>query len=229
MQLRDFEKTSEKIRKEHTFEVLGEIKSGKEATVYYASLDGQTVAMKVYREASVLKTKNLYLQGHFYKNKSEEKAIKSRNKFGRDQLEMNWISREFKILNKLYTLQASVPKPIYQVDNCLFMELIGVQGFPAPRLKDIEFTADQASSVFLDIVKNLKIFLQAGVVHGDLSEYNILWWQEKIWIIDFPQAIDVRLNKHKSEFLSRDLQNMVNYFSKYFPINLDELKALILS
>lgn len=208
-------------------EVLSEVKSGKEATVFAVKLDGQLLAMKLYRENTNLSTKNEYLQGNFYKTRSHQKSVKTKNKFGKSLVQNNWIQREFKILTKLFTKNADVPKPILQVENAIFMDFVGDIDSPAARLNDVTLDDLQAKAAFESVIKNIKIFLEIGIIHGDLSAYNILWWNDKIWIIDFPQAIDTRQNEGKEEFLYRDLQNMVAYFQQYFEVDVDEVKGLI--
>lgn len=213
----------ELLKKFHRLKVLSEIKSGKEATVFLAKLDFEIVAMKLYRENTNLRSKNEYLQNKFYKTKSHFRAASTKSKFGKDFIMNNWIKREFTILTKLYEQNASVPKPILHQENAIFMEFVGTLEKPAPRLQDIILSLEQAKFAFSEIIRNIKIFLEMGIIHGDLSSFNILWFNDKIWIIDFPQALDIRQDEGKQEFLIRDLQNVCNYFSKYFEINFDKL------
>lgn len=210
-------------------EVLSEIKSGKEATLFKAKLDNKIVAMKLYDLSLSHKTKNDYTQGKFYKVRSQEKSLKSKGKFGKKLASSNWVKREFAVMKMLFEKNASIPKPILQLENAIFMELLADEINTALRLHEIELDKNEALVAFADILKNIKLFWENGIIHGDLSAYNILWWQKKIWIIDFPQAIDVRFNQSKEEFLKRDLKNVSNYFKQYFPIDLEALSSYFLS
>jgi RIO kinase 1 len=221
---KEFNNITSGLKKEGLdLEVLGEIKSGKEATLFRAKLGTNLVAMKLYDLNSNLRTKDDYTQGKFYKTKSHEKSIRSRGKFGKKLSSSNWIKREFSIMKMLFEKNASLPRPILQLENAIFMEFLGDEMNTALRLHDIELDKDEAFIAFADILKNIKLFWENGIIHGDLSAYNILWWQKKIWIIDFPQAIDIRFNKEKESFLKRDLKNVCNYFEKYFPTNWESL------
>src|SRR6266498_373438 len=93
----------------------------------------------------------------------------------------------------------------------------------APRLVDAELTEKQAREAFEQVLKDIQILLDCGVVHSDLSSYNILWWRQKPIIIDSPQAVDIRQNPNKNELLKRDLDNIINYFEKYFKINKERI------
>lgn len=212
------------LKQNKTLEIVSEIKSGKEATVFLVKLDGILMALKLYFTNSILKNQNVYVSNKFYKTKSHKKAVASKNKFSKTLVKNNWIQREFSLLQKLYTENASVPKPILQLENGIFMEFLGNPQESAPRLQDVVLDPISAQLAFDEILRNIQIFLKVGTIHGDLSAYNILWWQDKIWIIDFPQAIDIRQNPQKQEFLIRDLQNICSYFNQYFKVDFEGLK-----
>lgn len=213
-----FNNIIEQVRKlGHEIEIISNIKSGKEATVYRALLDDQLVAMKVYKNPEEINFKNTdeYLEGKFYKKLSERKAIAKNNKFAKKLRHKNWIKREFFMLEKLFNNGAMIPKPILEVENAIFMELLGDEHIVAPRLCDVVLTSDEAKKSLDLILKNIKLFWDLGIVHADLSEYNILWWNNNSYIIDFPQSIDVRTHPNSKEFFDRDLKNITKYFSKY--------------
>jgi RIO kinase 1 len=201
----------------HKIEVLTNIKSGKEATVYGAMLDNQLVAMKLYKNQEEISFKNTgtYLLGKYYKKLSERRAIAKNNKFAKKLKHKNWVRREFFMLQKLFNSGAIIPKPILQIDDAIFMELLGDINVVAPRLCDIELNSKEAEKAFTLVLKSMEIFWNFGIVHADLSEYNILWWKDKPHIIDFPQSIDRRTHPNPREILERDLVHVVKYFGKY--------------
>ncbi|KKQ80607.1 MAG: RIO-like protein kinase [Parcubacteria group bacterium GW2011_GWC2_38_7] len=210
----------------HTLKVMSEIKSGKEATVYQVLLDGKLLAMKVYKnqEDKNFKNAGLYLTGKHFAKASQRKATEKGNKFSKKLNYDNWITREFYILEKLYKLGAQIPQPVLQIENAVFMEYLGDQENSAPRLCDLNLSKEEAESAFPIILETTLIFWNAGIIHADLSPYNILWWKDKSYIIDFPQAIDKRTNPDALKFLERDLQNVVKYFSKFMKIDYEEVK-----
>ncbi|MBI5358503.1 hypothetical protein HZB69_02640 [Candidatus Amesbacteria bacterium] len=201
----------------HKIEIFSNIKSGKEETVYRVILDDQLVAMKVYKNPEEINFKNTseYLTGKFYKRLSERKAVAKNNKFAKKLKHKNWVKREFFMLEKLFNNGAMIPKPILQVEDAIFMELLGDEFTVAPRLCDIRLSTDEAMRTKDLILKNMELFWNSGIVHADLSEYNILWWKDNPYIIDFPQSIDVRTHPNSKELFNRDILAVQKYFSKY--------------
>ena len=215
----------------HTLEIKEPIKSGKEATVYRAILDGKGVAMKLYKppEERTFRNTDAYLLGKFYKNTSERKAIKKKNTFGKKLLHANWIRREYFMLEKLFSLGASIPKPILHIESAIFMELLGNETETAPRLCDMRFSEDDASSTLDTVLESMRIFWEFGIVHADLSEYNILFWKGKPYIIDFPQAINRKEHPNAEEMLIRDLRNVMKFFRKFTEVDEEKVVEYILS
>jgi len=210
----------------HKVEILSNIKSGKEATVYRIMLDDDLAAMKIYKKPEERNFKNTeaYLSGKYYQKSSQRRAVQKNNKFAKNLKHKNWVNREFFMLQKLFDAGANIPKPILQIDDAIFMELLGDINTAAPRLHDIELIKNEAEETLNLVLKNIEIFWNFGIVHADLSEFNILWWKSKPYIIDFPQSIDRRTHPNPKEILDRDLKNIVKYFSKYINIDLDEIK-----
>lgn len=215
------------IKLNHKIEVFSNIKSGKEATVYKAILDSHFVAMKVYKnpEERSFKNAGAYLMGKYYRRPSERKAIAKNNKFAKKLKHENWVKREFFMLKKLFDRGANIPKPILQIDNTIFMELLGDKHSVAPRLCDIVLNKNDAQRAFDLVLRSVEIFWDFGIVHADLSAYNILWWKSNPYIIDFPQSIDKRMHPNPREILERDLRNIVKYFSKHIKIDLNEISG----
>ncbi len=201
-----------------------QIKSGKEATVFVVLNDGKPLALKVYVDPSFRSFKNniKYLEGKYFRKPSEKKAVLKGNKFGKSLIHRSWVRREFFLLEKLHELEANVPKVYAWTKDSILMEFIGNET-TAPRLVDIILTEDQSCKAFDLILKDIDLLLQCGIVHGDLSSYNILWWKEKPWIIDLPQAIDIRQNPNRNSLLKRDIDNIISYFTEYFEINKEEI------
>lgn len=212
----------------HTVEVISHIKSGKEASVFCVILDGEIIAMKVYKNPEERSFQNTdeYLAGKFYKSPSARRAVAKKNKFGKKLKHENWIKREFFMLQKFHEAGATIPRPILQINNAIFMELLGDKNGVAPRLIDVELNPNEASAAYQSIIESMVIFWEQGIVHADLSPYNILWWKSKPFIIDFPQSIDRRLHPDSYTILERDLGNIAKYFNKYTVIDFTATKKL---
>lgn len=227
MQKDYLQETIEQIKKlEHQLEIISEIKSGKEAEVYRALFDEQLVAIKIYRDPNErnFSKADQYLAGKNYHRLSQRKAVAKGNSFAKKLKQDNWIKREFFLLEKLYQQGAQIPRPIFCSEGAIIMELLGDEQAVAPRLCDIKLTKDEAEDIFKQVLKTMLILWQVGLVHADLSEYNVLLWQKKAYLIDFPQAVDIRHHPEYSELLERDLKNLYNFFSKFIEIDLEKLK-----
>jgi len=209
-------------------EILSEVKSGKEATVYRVLLNKKLAALKVYKdpEQRSFQKNDQYLDGKHYKKASERKAVGKGNKFSKKLIFDNWVKREFYILEQLFESGASIPKPIMQIENAIFMEFLGDMETVAPRLCDIELSEKFAMEAFTTVLDTMLIFWDYGIVHADLSEFNVLWWKEEAFLIDFPQAIDKRTHPNPNEILERDLKNITKHFIKYFDIEYEKIREL---
>ena len=213
-------------RLNHKIEMVSNVKSGKEATVYKVLLDDKLVAMKVYKkpEERSFKSTQQYLMGKYYKKPSERKAVAKGNKFAKKLKHQNWVRREYFMLEKLYELGAKIPKPVLHVENAIFMEFLGNQDFVAPRLYDVSLAKNEAENAYKKVLDTMIVFWNFGIVHADLSEYNILWWNNEPYIIDFPQALDKKANPNADEILDRDLRNITKFFGKFIKTDFDEIK-----
>lgn len=218
------------LKKYPDLKIIRDIKSGKEATVVLIQVGNELRCLKIYNRLSMAtKGENIYLAGKHFRRSSEKRATEKGNKFGKDLLKKLWIKREFYLLSKLFKAGATVPKVFDFNQNSIMMEYLGDSTTPATLIKDVALTKEQATVVFDQIVNSITTFYQKGVVHGDLSEFNILWWQDKPYIIDFPQAIDIRTNLNYMTLLDRDIGNIVKFFEKWFSIDIEKIKAKIIS
>lgn len=218
------------LKKYPDLKIIRDIKSGKEATVVLIQVGNELRCLKIYNRLSMAtKGENIYLAGKHFRRSSEKRATEKGNKFGKDLLKKLWIKREFYLLSKLFKAGVTVPKVFDYNQNSMMMEYFGDSSTPAPLIKDVALTKEQATVALDQLTSSIKTFYQRGIVHGDLSEFNILWWQDKPYIIDFPQAIDIRTNPNYMTLLERDIANVVKFFEKWFLIDEEKVKTEIIS
>jgi RIO kinase 1 len=202
-------------------EVISMVKSGKEAVVYCcragAKVDADLVAAKVYKPRSFRSFRNdaVYREGRVILNKRDARAFAKRTQHGREVGTALWTQHEWATLCQLYDAGADVPAPIAQSSGALLMEYIGDQDTAAPALKSCDLTAQEALAAYEAILRNVELWLGNYVVHADLSAYNILYWNGRAVVIDFPQAVDPRFNTNAYSLLSRDVENVNRYFARY--------------
>jgi RIO kinase 1 len=201
-------------------EVLSQLMSGKEATVFVVRCGDEIRCAKVYKEAAKRSFKQAvqYQEGRKSKNSRRQRAMEKGSKFGRKQQEESWHNAEVDALYRLAEAGVRVPKPFGCFDGVLLMELVTYdEGEVAPRLNDVSMTHEQALEDHLTIMNDVKRMLVAGLVHGDLSEFNVLVDDYGPVIIDLPQAVDAAANNHAKSMLERDVGNMTEYYGQYAP------------
>lgn len=201
-------------------EVVRQLMSGKEATVYVVRCGSEIRCAKVYKEAAKRSFKQAvqYQEGRKVRNSRRARAMEKGSKFGRKQQEETWQNAEVDALYRLASAGVRVPKPYGCFDGVLLMELVtGDDGEVAPRLNDITMSAEQALEDHAMVMHYVKLMLCAGLVHGDLSEFNVLVDEYGPVIIDLPQAVDASANNHAKKMLERDVNNMTNYYGQYAP------------
>ncbi len=201
-------------------EVLHPLMSGKEATVYVVRCGKEIRCAKVYKDAAQRSFKQAvqYREGRKGRNSRRQRAIEKGSKFGRDQQEAEWHNAEVDALYKLSDAGVRVPEPFGCFDGVLLMELITDQnGEVAPRLNDVAVPADLAIEDHATVMEYVKLMLCAGLVHGDLSEFNVLVNEDGPIIIDLPQAVDAAGNNHAKSMLTRDINNMTQYYGQFAP------------
>jgi RIO kinase 1 len=197
-----------------------QLMSGKEATVYVVRCDQEIRCAKVYKEASQRSFRQAasYQEGRKVKNSRQARAMEKRTRYGRKMQEEVWQNAEVDALYRLAAAGVRVPKPYICFEGVLLMELLtDANGNAAPRLNDVPLNEAMALDYHAQLLKQVVLMLCAGVVHGDLSEYNILVDAAGPVIIDLPQAIDAAGNTEAGSMLERDVNNLRNFFSVYAP------------
>ena len=200
--------------------VVRQLMSGKEATVFVVNCGNETRCAKVYKEADKRSFRQAvdYTENRKTKNSRQARAMAKGTKFGREAQERAWQSAEVDALYRLAAAGVRVPKPYNFYEGVLLMELVtDADGNAAPRLNDLEFTPEVARDFHQRLIVEVVRMLCAGIVHGDLSEYNILVAADGPVIIDLPQAVDAAGNNHAAGMLERDVANLRNYFGRFAP------------
>lgn len=201
-------------------EVLRQLKSGKEATVYVVQCGDEIRCAKIYKEANQRGFHQAvhYTEGRKVKNSRQARAMEKGSRYGRKEQEAAWQSAEADALYKLSAAGVRVPEPFGFYEGVLLMEMVADEdGFPAPRLNDLELTVEQAREFHAFLIRQVVLMLCAGIVHGDLSEFNVLVDSEGPVIIDLPQAVDAAANNNASRMLERDVDNLAAYFGQFAP------------
>jgi len=200
--------------------VIRPLKSGKEAAVYVVLSEGEIRCAKVYKEANKrdIHKQSLYQEGRKVRNSRQARAMEKNSSFGRKQQEEVWQNAEVDALYKLSAVGVRVPQPYNFVEGVLLMELVvDEQGAAAPRLNDLILSKELAIKYHDLLIKEVVRMLCAGIVHGDLSEFNILIDSNGPVIIDLPQAVDAAANNNAPNMLERDVNNLASYFGQFAP------------
>ena len=200
-------------------DVVGQLKSGKEAEVYVVLSNGEYRCAKVYKEANNRSFKNAsqYTEGRKSRNSRDARAKNSGSRHGREERESDWQSTEVEALTMLAAAGVRVPKTYDYYEGVILLEMIvDSEGQAAPRLNDVTLTKERARECHTIIMRQVVLMLCAGYVHGDLSEFNILMAHDGPVIIDLPQAIQSTAN-NAFRLFERDLVQLAAYFSRFAP------------
>jgi RIO kinase 1 len=199
--------------------VHSRLMSGKEATVYIVERDGLFGAAKVYkpRDARTFKKTASYVEGRNQtRNSRDRRAMHKKTTYGRGLSEEGWQGMEFQALRSAFDAGVRVPEPYNLYENILLMELVvDAQGAPAPRMADVHLTADEATQLHLQVFLQVKALLAVGLIHGDLSAYNVLMAAAGPTLIDMPQAVTVAGNNNARQILRRDLHNVTQHLARF--------------
>lgn len=208
-------------------DVLRLLKGGKEASVYQClgneTTNQEYIAAKIYRPRFFRNLRNDHLYREGRSDLDEDglnvidegmlKAMRKRTSYGRRLLHTSWIEHEYKALQVLYAAGADVPRPLASDYNTILMEYVGGPDLSAPTMNSVRLDPDEAQTLFKRLLKNIDIMLSLDYVHGDLSAYNILYWQGEMTLIDFPQAISPHENRSAFQIFSRDVKRICSYFT----------------
>ncbi len=200
--------------------VVRQLMSGKEAAVYVVACGGETRCAKVYKDAAHRSFRQAvdYTENRKTKNSRQARAMAKGTAYGRKSREAAWQSAEVDALYRLAAAGVRVPRPFNFHEGVLLMELVtDAEGHAAPRLNDCHFAPDEARRHHATLLREVVRMLLAGVVHGDLSEFNVLVGADGPVIIDLPQAVDAAGNNHARAMLERDVTNLANTFGRFAP------------
>ncbi len=206
------------------------VKGGKEASVYrceaHPRLNTALVAAKVYRPRMFRSLSNdlmyregreiLTTEGRVVKKSDQRimRAVGKKTAYGQEVAHTSWLMYEYTTLERLYAAGAAVPQPFAVNENSILMSYVGDEQIAAPPLSEIRLEPDEARPLFDEVMRNIEVMLQHDMIHGDLSAYNILYWEGKITLIDFPQVTNSQKNRSAMFILQRDVERICEYFAR---------------
>ncbi len=202
-------------------DVLGMIGDGKEATVYlcaaHESVGVEYLAAKVYRadKFRAFRGGRSYAGERTALDARSKRAMRTKTEVGKRIAHHEWVAWEWKTLCRMFDAGADVPEPLSCSPDAILMEFVGNAEGAAPQLRHVELEPDKARAVLERLLRNVEILLDCHLIHGDLSAYNVLWWDERPWIIDVPQSLNLHTHAGGLEYLLRDVQNLERYFTRY--------------
>jgi RIO kinase 1 len=210
-------------------DVLHRVKGGKEANVYCCAAHPDTglelLAAKVYRPRQFRNLRNdsqyrqgrklLDARGKEVNDRRALRAIFQGTRKGKEMQHTSWLSYEFDTLVRLHQAGGDVPRPVVMGNNTILMEYVGAAGAPAPSLAEVALRKREARPLFDRLMHNVELMLSLGRIHGDLSAFNVLYWEGEVKIIDFPQTIEPATNPDARAILGRDVLRLCQYFARY--------------
>ncbi|MGO9875150.1 MAG: RIO1 family regulatory kinase/ATPase [Acidimicrobiia bacterium] len=229
---------------------LGNLKSGKEAEIFLVerTYDGRSIllAHKRYRPRTVTHKGELaelgfqrgnrfmndvaYRDGRKFAKSRDQRAAQQMTKYGKKLLTSRWTGHELDMMQQAWHAGVNTPYPVGPRGDGLLMQFLGDAGQAAPRLAEARLGPSQIHSACAQLVDNLRLLVGAGFVHADLSAFNLLWWDSQLWLIDFPQTVDVTTNPHAFDYLHRDLTNVCRWFGRHGEIiEKDDLYAELIA
>jgi RIO kinase 1 len=201
-------------------EVMRSLKSGKEATVYIVRTGTQLRCAKVYRDMAQrsFQRRTVYQEGRKVRGSRQARAMNKRTSFGRREQEAAWKNAEVDALYRLVAAGVRVPRPYGYFNDTLIMELVtDASGAPAPRLGEVDLSPETAREYHDFLIRQVVRMLSIGLIHGDLSEFNVLVGPEGPVIIDLPQAVDAAGNNSAFAMLERDVNNIRGTLGRFAP------------
>jgi RIO kinase 1 len=202
--------------------ILRPIKSGKEASVYLCRANRSTTgrdlaALKLYHplDRRDFRDESIYRDGEWIKERRIRVALAKKTKFGREVQGGIWVHREWETLSTLSAAGAAVPEPIAWTGDAILMSYVGDEDAAAPQLHRYRPDRDEVQALFDQLMAQVERFLYGNVIHGDLSPFNVLVWDGRVTIIDLPQAVDPRKNRHAEDLLERDVRRICDHFARH--------------
>ena len=203
-------------------DVVRTVKTGKEASVHLCRGNRSTtgedlVALKVYHPLGRrdFRDESIYRDGEWIKERRIRAALEKKTRFGRQVQGELWVGREWETLRALSLAGLPVPRPIASTGDAILMSYLGDLDLAAPQLRSIRLEPDDAQELFEQVLRAIERMLYVNVIHGDLSAYNVLVWDGRAIVIDLPQAIDPRKNRHAHALLERDVQRVCEHFARF--------------
>ena len=201
--------------------VIRPIKSGKEASVYLCRANESTtghalLALKRYHplDRRDFRDESLYRDGEWIKERRIRVALEKKSRFGREVQGAMWVGREWDTLRSLDAAGVAVPAPIARTDDSILMTYLGDEDAAAPQLHRYRSDDTEANELFDQLMRAVERMLYVNVIHGDLSPFNVLVWDGRTTVIDLPQAIDPRKNRHARGLLERDVMRICEHFGR---------------
>lgn len=217
-------------------EVLGLLKTGKEAEVFMVerrTLDGRQRALLVHKryrpttvkakgelealgfaKARTFTNDHVYHEGRRFRRSREQRAVERMTDYGKRVLADRWPGQELETLERAHAAGATVPYPVAFTGDGMLMQLIGDEAGAAPRLVNARLSPAEVTVAYEQLLGELSLLTRAGLVHADLSPFNVLWWEGRMWLIDFPQAVDLFTNPHGFDLLHHDVTTMCAWFAR---------------
>jgi RIO kinase 1 len=198
-------------------DVLYQLKSGKEATVWVCRGASGLLAAKVYKPRASRSFHNdaAYVAGRVIVPTRVARAVARGTRFGHEVAHGLWLAHEYETLSTLYRAGVDVPEPIAMAEGATLMSFVALGDDPAPQLREAPMDAGRARSVLDRLLENVELMLANDVIHADLSPFNVLLGDAGVTIIDFPQAVDPRFNPNARELLFRDVENVCRWAGKW--------------
>lgn len=214
---------------------LGTLLSGKEAQVELVErtgADGRSclLARKRYlpravtskgtlealgvQRASTFQADSQYREERGFRHSRDRRAVERKSAYGRRIQHQQWAAHELAVLDRLWQAGAPVPFPVDHVDDVLLLEYVGDLDGAAPQLASARLRGDDLASAWRQLVDGLRLLTATGIVHADLSAFNLLWWHDRLWFIDLPQAVDLATNPSGLDLLHRDVANVCRWFAR---------------
>lgn len=198
------------------------VKTGKEASVHLCRANPSTtgedlLALKIYHplDRRDFRDESLYRDGEWIKERRIRVALEKKTRFGREVQGAIWVNREWETLCSLSEAGAAVPRPLAATEDSILMTYIGDEEQAAPQLRAYRPDEGEADDLFRQVIRAIELMLYRNVIHGDLSAYNVLVWDGRAVVIDLPQAVDPRKNRHAARLLERDVVRICEHFERH--------------